>query len=122
MIRFLLFRQARRLVHFKARVAVVICSLFVQRFTWRRILHLLRSATRHFCSLFVQQMRSCPSAESVHQTQVFSVLLAFPSLVNGWTIALACAEIDAFKRTKFCSLIVQPEEKHPSAAEGFKCK
>src|SRR5208282_4361040 len=24
---------------------IVICSLFVQRFTWRRILHLLRSAT-----------------------------------------------------------------------------
>ena len=67
------------------RTNIVICSLFVQRFTWRRILHLLRSATRHFCSLFVQQMRSCPSAESVHQTQVFSVLLAFPSLVNGWT-------------------------------------
>src|SRR5208282_6930776 len=65
--------------------AGVICSLFVQRFTWRRILHLLRSATRPFCSLFVQQMRSCPSAESVHQTHVFSVLLAFPSLVNGWT-------------------------------------
>jgi hypothetical protein len=40
-------------------------------------------------------MRSCSSAESVHQTKVFSVLLASPSLVNGWTIALACAEIDA---------------------------
>ena len=92
----------------------VICSLFVQRFTWRRILHLLRSATRHFCSVFVQQMRSCPSAESVHQTQVFSVLLAFLSLVNGWTIALACAEIDAFKRTKFLQF-------NRAANEGVTC-
>ncbi len=42
-------------------------------------LQLIRSATGHFCSLFVQQMRSCSAPESVHQTQVFSVLLAFLS-------------------------------------------
>jgi hypothetical protein len=29
-------------------------------------------------------MRSCSAPESVHQTRVFSVLLAFLSLVNGW--------------------------------------
>jgi hypothetical protein len=48
-----------------------------------------------FCILFVQQtaifafnsFSKCalaPAPESVHQTQVFSVLLAFLSLVNGW--------------------------------------
>src|SRR5271165_6918089 len=91
-------------------VESVICCLFVQRYTWSRILHLIHSATRHFCSLFVQQMRSCPSAESVHQTQVFSVLLAFPSLVNGWTIASAGAEMNALKRTKFLQFNRAPHE------------
>ncbi len=62
----------------------VVCSKFVQQRNRVRILHLIRSATGPFCSLFVQQMRSFSTPESVHQTQVFSVLLAFLSLVNGW--------------------------------------
>jgi hypothetical protein len=40
-------------------------------------------------------MRSCFAPESVHQTQVFSVLLAFLSFVHGWPIASAGAEINA---------------------------
>src|SRR5271166_3104893 len=98
----------------KRLATAVICSLFVQRYTWSRILQLIHSSTRHFCSLFVQQMRSCSAAESVHQTQVFSMLLAFISLVNGWPIALACAEIDAFKRTKCLQF-------NRSANEGVTC-
>ena len=68
-------------------------------------------------------MRSCSAPESVRQTQVFSVLLAFLSPHEWLGRSLrAGAEINALKRTKFLHLIVQPEE-HPSwAAERFKCK
>jgi hypothetical protein len=59
------------------------------------------SATRHFCSLFVQQMRSCSAPESVHQTQVFSVLLAFLSLSNGWVDRFGRRGDQRVKRTKF---------------------
>ncbi len=80
----------------------VVCSKFVQQRNRVRILHLIRSATGPFCSLFVQQMRSFSTPESVHQTQVFSVLLAFLSLVNGWADRFGGAEINALSGRNFC--------------------
>jgi len=47
-------------------------------------------------------MRSCSAPESVHQTQVFSVLLAFLSLVNGWADRFGGAEINALSGRNFC--------------------
>src|SRR5271165_5154139 len=64
-------------------------------------------------------MRSCSAPESVHQTQVFSVLLAFLSF-SGTDRFGSARETNAFKRTKFCSLIVQQTRR--SLAERFKCK
>jgi hypothetical protein len=55
-----------------------------------------------FLHLNVQQMRSCSAPESVHQTQVFSVLLAFLSLVNGWADRFGRRGDQRVKRTKFC--------------------
>jgi len=71
-------------------------------------------------AIFVQQMRSCSAPESVHQTQVFSVLLAFLSLVLAGPIASDGAEINALSGRNFCSLIVQ--HMRGSLAERFKCK
>jgi hypothetical protein len=59
-------------------------------------------------------MRSCSAPESVHQTQVFSVLLAFLSLVMAGPIASDGAEINALKRTKFLQF-------NRAAHEGVTC-
>jgi len=64
-----------------------------------------------FCILFVQQtaifafnsFSKCalaPAPESVHQTQVFSVLLAFLSIVNGWADRFGRRGDQRVKRTK----------------------
>ena len=59
-------------------------------------------------------MRSCSALESVHQSQVFSVLLlAFLSIVNGWADRFGRRGDQRVKRTKFLHLIVQPEEDLP---------
>jgi hypothetical protein len=54
------------------------------------------------------------------QTQVFSVLLAFLSLVMAGPIASDGAEINALSGRNFCSLIVQ--QIRGSLAARFKCK
>src|SRR5271166_6542046 len=95
----------------KRLATAVICSLFVQRYTWSRILQLIHSSTRHFCSLFVQQMRSCSAAESVHQTQVFSVLLPREWLAHRFGPG---AEIDALNQTQFLQF-------DRAANEGVTC-
>jgi hypothetical protein len=66
----------------------VICSKFVQQRNWGRNLHLIRSATPIFA---VHSFSKCALA----QTQVFSVLLAFLSLVMAGPIASAGADINA---------------------------
>jgi hypothetical protein len=67
----------------------VICSKFVQQRNWGRNLHLIRSATPIFA------VHSFSSKYALAQTQVFSVLLAFLSLVIAGPIASAGADINA---------------------------
>ena len=62
-----------------------------------------------------------PPLESVHQTQVFSVLLAFLSLVMAWADRFGRRGDQRVKAGRsFCSLIVQ--QMRWSLAERFKCK
>jgi hypothetical protein len=72
-------------------------------------------------AIFVQHMRSCSAPESVHQTQVFSVLLAFLSLVLAGPIASGRrGRPTRLSGRNFGSLIVQ--QTRGSLAEPFKCK
>ncbi len=63
--------------------------------------------------IFVQHIRSCSAPESVHQTQVFSVLLAFLSF-SGTDRFGPARETNAFKRTKFWQF-------NRAANEGVTC-
>jgi hypothetical protein len=67
-------------------------------------------------------MRSCSARESVHQTQVFSVLLAFLSLVDGWVDRFGRRGDQRVKRDEFFAFNVLPRGAPSWAAERFNCK